>query len=197
MKQSLVFATNNAHKIEEVRAQLGEHYSFRSLKDIGCTEEIPETGDTLEANARQKSMHVWENYGEACFSEDTGLEVYALGGLPGVHTAHYAGPARDAEANNLKLLSALGDRRDRLACFRTIISLVIDGQEQSFEGKCEGRIATSPTGRGGFGYDPIFVPTSGDGRSFLQMGQEEKSRISHRGLAMKRLLKYLRAIRQQ
>lgn len=192
MKEQLVFATNNPHKIAEIKRQLGDRYTFRSLQDIGCTEEIPETADTLEGNARMKARHVKNNYGYDCFSEDTGLEVYALGHAPGVDTAHYAGPQRSATDNNQKLLSALADRKDRLACFRTVICLVEGETEHLFEGKCEGRIATAPIGHDGFGYDPVFVPLEGDGRSFAQMTQDEKLRISHRGRAMAKLEEYLK-----
>ncbi|WP_116126930.1 RdgB/HAM1 family non-canonical purine NTP pyrophosphatase [Lewinella sp. IMCC34183] len=194
MPQQLVFATNNPSKIAEIQRQLGKRYTFRSLKDIGCTEAIPETADTLEGNARLKARHVFDNYKSDCFSEDTGLEVYALNHAPGVGTAHYAGPHRSAEDNNMKLLSELGDRKDRLACFRTVICLLQGGQEHFFEGKCEGRIATFPTGQGGFGYDPIFIPTEGDGRSFGQMTQDEKIRFSHRARAMAQLEAYLRTL---
>ncbi len=194
MKQQLVFATNNPHKIEEIRRQLGERYTFRSLREIGCTEPIPETADTLEGNAQLKARHVKEHHGQDCFSEDTGLEVYALGNEPGVGTAHYAGPQRDADANNRKLLSELGDRKDRLAQFRTVICLILDGQEHLFEGCCEGRIATFPTGSGGFGYDPVFIPTECDGRSFAQMSAEEKIEISHRARAMAKLEAYLKTL---
>ncbi len=194
MKQQLVFATNNPHKIEEIRRQLGDRYTFRSLQDIGCTEAIPETADTLEGNARLKARHVKEHHGQDCFSEDTGLEVYALGNAPGVDTAHYAGPQRDADDNNQKLLSELGDRKDRLAHFRTVICLILDGEEQTFEGCCEGRIATCPTGSSGFGYDPIFIPTDGDGRSFGQMSADEKISFSHRARAMSKLEDYLKTL---
>ena len=192
MKQQLVFATNNPHKIAEIQRQLGDRYTFRSLADIGCDAAIPETADTLEGNARLKACYVRDHHGQDCFSEDTGLEVFALDGAPGVDTAHYAGPERDAEANNTKLLSSLGDRKDRLACFRTVICLLKDGQEHLFEGKCEGRIATFPTGGQGFGYDPIFIPTEGDGRSFAQMSADEKIAISHRGRAMAQLEAFLK-----
>ncbi|CAH1001816.1 dITP/XTP pyrophosphatase [Neolewinella maritima] len=195
MKQALVFATNNPNKIAEIQEQLGDRYVFRSLKDIGCTEEIPETADTLEGNARLKARHVRDNYRQDCFSEDTGLEVYALNKEPGVGTAHYAGPHRSAEDNNAKLLSELGPRKDRLARFRTVICLVQGLEEQLFEGICEGRIATCPLGKDGFGYDPVFVPTEGDGRTFAQMSRAEKARFSHRARAMAKLEHYLK--RQQ
>ncbi|NJB87641.1 XTP/dITP diphosphohydrolase [Lewinella marina] len=192
MKQQLVFATNNPHKIAEVKRQLGDRYTFLSLQEIGCTEEIPETADTLEGNARLKARHVKDGYGYDCFSEDTGLEVLALGHAPGVDTAHYAGPERSATANNQKLLSQLADRKDRLARFRTVICLLVGGEEHLFEGQCEGRIATAPIGHDGFGYDPVFVPLEGDGRSFAQMTQDEKLRFSHRARAMAKLEDYLK-----
>jgi XTP/dITP diphosphohydrolase len=192
MHQSLVFATNNPNKIAEVKSQLGEGYTFRSLAEIGCTEDIPETATTLEGNARLKAHHVRDHHHQNCFSEDTGLEVYALDGAPGVDTAHYAGPQRSADDNNQKLLSALADRKDRLARFRTVICLVQEGEEHLFEGICEGRIATCPIGTDGFGYDPVFVPLEGDGRSFAQMTREEKGRISHRARAMRKLIDHLR-----
>ncbi|MCP9236052.1 RdgB/HAM1 family non-canonical purine NTP pyrophosphatase [Lewinella sp. JB7] len=193
MKQQLVFATNNPHKIEEIRRQLGNQYTFRSLADIGCTEDIPETASTLESNARLKAHHVKDGYGHDCFSEDTGLEVQSLGNAPGVDTAHYAGPQRNAEDNNAKLLSDLADRPNRLARFRTVICLLLDGEEQYFEGICEGRIATAPLGNDGFGYDPVFVPTEGDGRTFAQMSPDEKVRLSHRGRAISKLQTFLRS----
>ena len=192
MKHSLVFATTNAHKIAEIQEQVGDRYTFRSLQDIGCTESIPETADTLEGNARLKARHVLDQYGQDCFSEDTGLEVYALNGEPGVGTAHYAGPQRSASDNNRKLLSELSNRKDRLACFRTVICLLQDGEEHFFEGSCEGRIATFPTGQDGFGYDPIFIPTEGDGRSFAQMTRAEKACFSHRARAMEKLEAHLK-----
>jgi XTP/dITP diphosphohydrolase len=192
MKQPLVFATRNANKVAEIRTQLGDRYDFLSLDDIGCTDEIPETTGRIEGNARQKARYVHDRYGKNCFSEDTGLEVYALNNAPGVDTAHYAGPERSAEANNRKLLSELGARKDRLACFRTVICLVREGEEYLFEGSCEGRIATFPTGSEGFGYDPLFIPVEGDGRSFGQMTQEEKARFSHRARATAKLMDFLR-----
>ena len=192
MKDALVFATNNAHKIAEIRAQLGSTYAFRSLQDIGCTEEVPETKPTIEGNARQKATYVSERYATDCFSEDTGLEVFALDGRPGVDTAHYAGPQRSADDNNQKLLSALGGRKDRLARFRTVICLVQGGHEYFFEGICEGRISTCPVGADGFGYDPVFIPLEGDGRTFAQMSREEKGSMSHRARAMERLTDFLR-----
>lgn len=188
----LVFATNNPNKIAEIKAQVGEGYSFRSLKEIGCTEEIPETTGTLEGNARQKARYIKDNFGADCFSEDTGLEIDALDGHPGVDTAHYAGPERDAVANNTKVLQEMGDTKTRTARFRTFICLIIGKDEYVFEGRCEGTIATSVQGEGGFGYDPIFIPSEGDGRSFAQMSGAEKRAVSHRARAMAKLQDFLR-----
>ena len=191
---TLVFATNNAHKIAEVQAQLGDQYSFLSLKDINCTEDIPETTGTIPGNARQKARFVKDNYGHDCFSEDTGLEIDALDGRPGVDTAHYAGPARDAKANNDKVLAELAGKegpRERAARFRTVICLIKDGEEHLFEGVCPGHIATRADGDQGFGYDPIFVPAEGDGHPFAQMTRAEKQTISHRGRAVRKLVDFL------
>ncbi len=193
----LVFATNNPNKIAEIKAQVGAGYSFRSLKDIGCTEEIPETTGTLEGNARQKARYIKDNYGANCFSEDTGLEIDALGGLPGVDTAHYAGPQRDAAANNARVLTELKGATSRTARFRTFICLIIDDQEYLFEGTCEGTIATEEQGAGGFGYDPIFIPAEGDGRSFARMTTAEKQQMSHRGRAVEKLQVFLRKQRAE
>lgn len=189
---ALVFATNNPNKIAEIQNQLGEGYDFKSLKEVGCTEEIPETTQTLAGNARQKAHFLKDNYGHDCFSEDTGLEIDALGGAPGVDTAHYAGPERSAQANNKKVLLNLGGSDERTARFRTFICLLIDGEEYLFEGVCEGRIAKHEMGTDGFGYDPIFIPTEGDGRSFAEMSRTEKQVISHRGRAVAKLVAFLR-----
>ena len=190
----LVFATNNPNKIAEVRAQLGDRYDFLSLVDIGCTEDIPETTGSIPGNARQKARYVKDTYGYDCFSEDTGLEIAALDGRPGVDTAHYAGPARDARANNDKVLSELAGQetpKDRAAQFRTVICLVEDGKERLFEGICPGHIAAVHSGTDGFGYDPVFVPLEGDGRTFAEMTMAEKKAISHRGRAVAQLVAYL------
>lgn len=189
---ALVFATNNPNKIAEIQNQLGEGYDFKSLKEVGCTEEIPETTQTLAGNARQKAHFLKDNYGHDCFSEDTGLEIDALGGAPGVDTAHYAGPERSAQANNKKVLLGLSGSDERTARFRTFICLLIDGEEHLFEGVCEGRIAKHEMGSDGFGYDPIFIPTEGDGRSFAEMSRTEKQVISHRGHAVAKLVAFLR-----
>jgi XTP/dITP diphosphohydrolase len=188
----LVFATNNAHKIAEIKGQLGEAYDFLSLKAIGCTEEIPETTPTLAGNARQKARFVKDNYGHDCFSEDTGLEVDALDGAPGVITAHYAGPARSAEGNNAKIFAELAGKPDRTARFRTFICLIMNGEEHLFEGRCEGRISEEKRGTEGFGYDPIFIPAEGDGRTFAEMNGAEKRQFSHRARAMAKLSDFLR-----
>lgn len=188
----LVFATNNPHKIAEIKAQLGGEYDFLSLKDIDCLEEIPETTGTIPGNAQQKAHFVKDNYGYDCFSEDTGLEIDALGGAPGVDTAHYAGPERSAKANNAKVFAHLPANADRSARFRTFICLLLNGEEHLFEGRCEGTISTELRGTEGFGYDPIFIPTEGDGRTFAQMSGAEKRQFSHRARAMAKLQDFLR-----
>ena len=187
----IVFATNNKHKLEEIKDILGKEFEIVSLAEIGCHEDIPETGVTLEENARQKSSYVVEHYNQNCFADDTGLEVEALGGEPGVHSARYAeGTDHDSEANMRKLLANLEGKDNRKACFRTIISLIIDGVEHQFEGKVEGRIATEKHGTEGFGYDPIFIPEGYD-KSFAELGEEIKNQISHRARAVKKLAEYL------
>jgi XTP/dITP diphosphohydrolase len=188
--QEIVFATNNTNKIREVQELMGQAYRFRSLTDIGCREELPETSDTLEGNALQKGRYVWDHFRCNCFSEDTGLEVYALGGAPGVITARYAGEARSPQANMNLLLTNLQGNPDRSARFRTVIALILDGREWLFEGIVEGRIAEAPRGDGGFGYDPIFEP-EGLGLTFAEMASDAKHRISHRGRAMTRLQAFL------
>ena len=187
----IVFATNNKHKLEEIKDILGKEFEIVSLAEIGCHEDIPETGATLQENARQKSTYVFEHYNQNCFADDTGLEVEALGGEPGVHSARYAeGTDHDSEANMSKLLANLEGKDNRKACFRTVISLIIDGVEHQFEGKVEGRIATEKHGKEGFGYDPIFIPEGYD-KSFAELGEEIKNQISHRARAVKKLAEYL------
>ena len=186
-----VFATNNKHKLEEIKDILGKDFEIVSLDEIGCHEDIPETGLTLEENARQKSSYVVEHYGQNCFADDTGLEVDALNGEPGVHSARYAeGTDHDSEANMRKLLSKMANVKDRTARFRTVISLIINGVEHQFEGRVEGRIATEKHGTEGFGYDPIFIPEGYD-KSFAELGEEVKNQISHRARAVKKLAEYL------
>ncbi|MBF1644023.1 MAG: non-canonical purine NTP diphosphatase [Prevotella sp.] len=187
----IVFATNNKHKLEEIKDILGKDFEIVSLDEIGCHEDIPETGLTLEENARQKSSYVVEHYGQNCFADDTGLEVDALNGEPGVHSARYAeGTDHDSEANMRKLLSKMANVKDRTARFRTVISLIINGVEHQFEGRVEGRIATEKHGTEGFGYDPIFIPEGYD-KSFAELGEEVKNQISHRARAVKKLAEYL------
>ena len=187
----IVFATNNKHKLEEIKDILGKDFEIVSLAEIGCHEDIPETGLTLEENARQKSTYIVEHYNHDCFADDTGLEVDALNGEPGVHSARYAeGTDHDSEANMRKLLSKMSNVKDRTARFRTVISLIINGVEYQFEGRVEGRIATEKHGTEGFGYDPIFIP-EGYNKSFAELGEEVKNQISHRARAVKKLAEYL------
>ena len=189
----LVFATNNAHKLEEVRQILGDRFKVLSLNDIDCHDDIPETSDTFQDNALQKARYVKEHYGYDCFADDTGLEVKALGGAPGVHSARYAGD-HDSEANMTKLLSELEKKSDRSAQFRTVIALILNGQEVLFEGIVTGKIAQERHyGDGGFGYDPIFVP-DGYTETFSQMSSQGKNLISHRGRAVRKLADYLKQL---
>ena len=191
MIQKLVFATNNAHKLSEVRAMLEGRMEILSLADIGCTADIPETADTLEGNALLKARYVRRHFGMDCFADDTGLEVDALGGAPGVHTARYAYPDRhDPEANNRKLLAALEGQDNREARFRTVIALLLGQDEHLFEGVVEGTVALRPAGTEGFGYDPVFAPRE-TGLTFAQMGPEAKNRLSHRARAVARLVEFL------
>lgn len=170
---------------------VGDRLVIASLADINCHEDIPETAATIQGNAEMKARYISERYGVDCFADDTGLEVDALGGEPGVYSARYAGPECDSAANMAKLLGSLGDRRDRTARFRTVIALSRGGQVQCVEGVVEGRIAMEPSGSDGFGYDPIFVPDEAGGRSFAQMSPNEKNAISHRGRAISKLLEIL------
>ena len=186
----LVFATNNANKLSELRSLLPDGIDILSLNDINCTEELPETNPTLEENALQKAKYVFDNYGFNCFADDTGLEINALGGDPGVYSARYAGIDCLAEDNIRKVLKMLEIEHDRSAKFRTIIGLIIDGKETLFEGDCTGKINRGKSGIKGFGYDPIFVP---DGHiiTFAEMNKEQKNNISHRGNAVKLLVSFL------
>ena len=193
----IVFATNNVHKLEEIREILGPSFEIVSLSDIGCHEDIPETGDTIEENAHQKAAYIAEKYDHDCFADDTGLEVFALNGEPGVHSARYAEDTdHDSEANMAKLLRKLGNNNNRDARFRTCISLIQKGtdgkyHEVQFEGEVRGLIATEKHGTEGFGYDPIFVPDGYD-KSFAELGEEVKNKISHRARAVKKLADYLK-----
>ncbi|HVS96113.1 MAG TPA: RdgB/HAM1 family non-canonical purine NTP pyrophosphatase [Puia sp.] len=189
----IIFATNNENKVKEIRAAVGPALEIVSLREAGIDIDIPEPWDTLEANATEKSTTVHRLTGQNCFSEDTGLEVYALKGEPGVHSARYAGEQRSFRDNITKLLDRLGQNPDRRARFRTVISLIFDGKEHRFEGVSEGRILYSPDGESGFGYDPIFVPDE-DNRSFARMSPEEKNRYSHRRKAADQLVTFLRQV---
>lgn len=193
----LVFATNNAHKLEEIRQIIGGRWEILSLADIGCHEDIPETAPTLEGNALLKARYVKEKYGYDCFADDTGLMVDALDGAPGVYSARYAGPGHDSQANMRLLLERLEEKRsqgvtDRKAHFSTVIALIADGRERLFEGRVDGEILSSPSGDGGFGYDPIFLP-DGSELSFAEMSAEAKNAVSHRGRAIAALLDYLKS----
>ena len=194
--KKIVFATNNAHKLQELRQMLGDRYEVLALADIGCHEDIPETADTIEGNARMKADYVKEHYGYDCFSDDTGLEIDALGGEPGVYSARYAGPGHDSEANIDKVLTKLQDvpMEKRTARFRTAIVLLQGGEMHLFEGQVEGVILTERHGTGGFGYDSIFQPVESDGSTFAQMSPEQKNSISHRGRAVARLVEFLNSI---
>ena len=188
----IVFATNNAHKLSEIRAIFGDKMQILSLSDIDCHDDIPETADTLQGNALIKARWVKERYGFDCFADDTGLEVTALNGAPGVHTARYAYPDRhDPEANPQKLLAALSNQTDRSAQFRTVIALILNGEEHLFEGIVRGEIATEKRGTEGFGYDPIFIPEQ-MGKTFAELGVEVKNTISHRARAVAKLAAYLK-----
>lgn len=186
----IVFATNNAHKLSEVKAVLGDGYELVTLREVGITEDIPETGATLDENASIKARYVYERTGLDCFADDTGLEVEALDGAPGVHSARYATDGHDFAANNAKLLRELEGKENRHARFRAVISLIRNGIEEQVEGIVEGRIATSMTGSEGFGYDPLFIPDGYD-ISFAEMSAEQKNAISHRGRAVAALVEIL------
>lgn len=190
---SYCIASNNKHKIEEMSAIMGSSFSFLSLEEIGCSEELPETQNTLEGNALQKARFVFDRYKIPCFADDTGLEVEALHGEPGVYSARYAGPTRDAEANMNLLLNKLEGKSNRLARFRTVIALIDNRGEHLFEGIVEGTITHEKRGTGGFGYDPIFLP-KGYFQTFGEMPLSEKNQISHRAKAMEKLCAYLQQI---
>ena len=189
--RKIIFATNNAHKLSEVQAVLGDAFELITLRECGITEDIPETAPTLEGNALQKARYVYEKTGADCFADDTGLEVDALGGAPGVHSARYATDGHDFAANNRLLLKNLEGVENRSAHFRTVIALILDGEEYLFEGRVEGVIATEESGCGGFGYDPLFVP-SGEIITFAEMSAQAKNAISHKGRAVAELVKFLK-----
>lgn len=191
--RELVFATNNKHKLEEISQIVGDKFKIIGLKDINCFEEIPETADTIEQNASQKSFYVYNRYGYSCFADDTGLEIEFLNGRPGVYSARYAGEGKNFDDNMNKVLSELTGVSNRKALFRTVISLVLNGKEFLFEGKVTGVITSVKIGNNGFGYDPIFKPTGFD-KSYAEMSLEEKNKFSHRALAVKKLIDFLKKL---
>jgi len=188
--QTLIFATNNQHKVQEIRSVTGSRFTIITLKEAGIDIDIPEPHDTIAANASEKSRVIYELTGKDCFSEDTGLEVAALNGEPGVKSARYAGDGRDFQQNIDKLLLNLSGKEDRSARFITVISLLMDGKEHLFEGICEGCIVQEQTGAGGFGYDPVFIP-DGSNKTFAAMTMEEKNSFSHRRKATDQLIAFL------
>ncbi|HEY9560717.1 MAG TPA: non-canonical purine NTP diphosphatase [Anseongella sp.] len=189
-EKKLVFATNNLHKLEEVRAILGKDFTIFSLKEIGCDTDIPETGASFQENASIKARYVYDRFGLDCFADDSGLEVEALGGIPGIHSARYSGEHGNDVANIEKLLAELKDEQNRAARFRTVVSLIMGGNEHFFEGIVNGIIRREKAGEAGFGYDPVFQP-EGFENTFAEMAPEEKNRISHRGRAIEQLAAYL------
>ncbi|MEX2512572.1 MAG: non-canonical purine NTP diphosphatase [Cyclobacteriaceae bacterium] len=186
----ICFATNNKKKLEEVRAALGKDIEIQSLSDIGCSEELPETGDRLEDNSLEKARYVSSHYQVDCFADDTGLEVKALDGAPGVYSGRFAGEPRNDERNIDLLLDKMVHKTDRSAAFRTVISLIIEGREYQFEGEAKGEILAKRSGSGGFGYDPVFRPDGFD-KTFAELSMDEKNAISHRGKAVKHLAAFL------
>ena len=186
----LVFASNNKNKIQEIQVLVPKNIQIVSLEDIGCTEDIPETADTIEGNAILKANYVTEKYGYNCFADDTGLEVESLNGAPGVYSARYAGEQKDANDNMDKLLSELEDKSNRKANFKTVIALNLNGKQNLFTGIINGKIIEEKIGTNGFGYDPIFV-ADGYEKTFAELTMEEKSTISHRGIAVKELILFL------
>jgi XTP/dITP diphosphohydrolase len=185
----IVFATNNKNKLKEVQAQLPDEIKLISLKDIGCYEDIPETQKTIEGNAIQKANYIKMKYNKDCFADDTGLEVMALNGAPGVHSARYAGPEKNSKKNIEKLLSSLEKTANRSAQFKTVIALHYKGELIQFEGICEGKITRTAKGSGGFGYDPIFKPSVKD-KTFAELTLKEKNEIGHRGIAVAKLIAF-------
>lgn len=191
MSVTIIFATNNLHKIQEIKKIVPSYFNIITLKDAGIDQDIPEPYDTLEENAREKSTVIHKLTQQNCFSEDTGLEVNALGGAPGVKSARYAGEGRNSADNMNKLLQNMLDKEDRSARFRTVVSLIWNDEEYYFEGICEGKIIDTPRGDQGFGYDPVFVP-DGSSRTFAEMGIEEKNIFSHRRKATDKLVQFLK-----
>ncbi|MBR1769912.1 MAG: non-canonical purine NTP diphosphatase [Bacteroidales bacterium] len=188
--RDIIIATHNKHKVEEIQQVVKDKINIVSLKDLGLNTDIPETGDTLKENARQKARYVYERFHKDCFADDTGLEVEALDKRPGVYSARYAGEHCSFDDNIDLLLKEMDGKTDRRACFKTVICFIESGEERYFEGVCEGVITTERYGNKGFGYDPVFIP-NGYGESFAEMTGEEKNKISHRGIAMRKLIDYL------
>lgn len=186
----LIFASNNQHKVDEIQAIAGSNFILKSLNDIFCFDEIPETGRTFDANAGQKSRFIYDRFHINCFADDSGLEIDALNGEPSVNSAHYSG-SRDFDKNMQLVLLNLEGKTDRQARFKTVISLILNGEEQLFEGSIEGKITTTVSGTKGFGYDPIFIPDGYD-VTFADMAAEEKNQISHRGVAVRKMIEFLR-----
>ncbi len=191
--KKIVFATNNPHKLQEIRDILKDDFEIISLKELGFEGDIPETGKTLKENASQKAHYIYDRYGVNCFADDTGLEVEALNGAPGVYSARYAGENATYEDNVNKLLTELGDNPHRKAVFKTVISLILDDKEYFFEGNVNGIITREKHGAGGFGYDPVFLP-DGYNQTFAEMPAELKNKISHRGKATEKLVEFLKTI---
>ncbi|MBO5700024.1 MAG: RdgB/HAM1 family non-canonical purine NTP pyrophosphatase [Bacteroidales bacterium] len=195
----IIFATGNAHKAVEAQKALGDTFTLIMPKELGLTEEIPENGDTLQANAIEKAEYLWKKFGKSCFADDTGLEVDALGGAPGVYSARYAGPEKGSEANMTKLLAELeaaeaaNGEISRAARFRTVVALILDGELHLFNGVLEGKIARERSGNEGFGYDPIFIPDNYT-KTLAEISLEEKNAISHRGKAMRALAEFLQCL---
>ena len=190
MSHTFIIASNNAHKVSEIQLLIGSQFTLKTLADIGFTEDIPETGDTLVANALIKARHIYAIYQQNCFADDSGLEIDALDGAPGVYSARYAGEPVNHQKNNEKVLAALLGKSNRNAAFRTVIALIFEGQEFIFEGKIEGKITESLKGNNGFGYDPIFQPNGYD-QCFAEMSLSEKTQISHRGIAVAKLAAFI------
>jgi len=186
----IVFATNNEHKLRELQQILGQQFNLLSLKDIDCQEDIPEESPTIEENSMDKAVYVFEKYKKNCFADDTGLEIEALDGRPGVLSARYAGDEKNMNKNIAKVLNELEDKPNWKARFKTVISLIIDGEKHQFEGIVNGTIIKNKRGEGGFGYDPVFVP-NGYNITFAEMAADEKNKISHRGLAVQKLVDFL------
>jgi len=188
----LCFATNNPNKLAEIQDLLGNQYELVGLKDIGCEEELAEDQDTLEGNSLQKAQYVYDQYGVNCFADDTGLEIPSLGGEPGVYSARYAGEQRSNDDNMVLVMERLEGKNNRNAQFRTVITLIIDGKQQQFQGVVKGEIITKRAGSEGFGYDPIFCP-DGHSKTFAEMSRSDKNKRSHRGHAIRQLIDYLKS----